>query len=191
MIRTLRTVAIGAAAAALVVGMTASPAAAKTRTFTDKRTDAVAALDITKVKVKNKKHAVVVRMTVPDFDKSKLGSVMLSIRTKSKGRPTFMVTKARIEGAGWMPPMFLDPTSEDIIVACKGDRVTFGAKSVTVRVPQRCLGANRKAVRVQPVLMGRDPELEMLEELPEPGPDAPLDAYPTFSARMSPWVGYR
>ncbi|MBW9205494.1 hypothetical protein KV097_06000 [Mumia sp. zg.B17] len=190
MIRTIRTLVVGAAAAGLVLATTASPAAAKTRTFSDPRGDAVAALDVTKIKVTNKKHAVVVRMTVPGFKKSKLGGVLVGLRTKAKGRPDFASMKIRIEGAGWMPLMFSGESDEDF-VSCKGDRISFGKRSVTVRIPQRCLERNKRAVRVSVALIGRDDALEM-EEMPEPGPDAVVDAYPSLtSTKMSPWVRYR
>lgn len=191
MIRPVRTLAAAGAAAALVLTATASPAAAKTRSFTDKRGDAQSALDITKVKVTNKKSAVVVRLSVPQLRKSKVGGVMVTLRTKSKGRPVYGVLKLRMEGAGWMPLMFVDETAEDFDTACKGDRVSFHKKSVTVRIPQRCLGANKKAVRVAAALMGRDDDL-FSDTDPKPGPDAPMDAYPSLTSdRMSPWASYR
>ncbi|WP_370614702.1 hypothetical protein [Mumia sp. Pv 4-285] len=191
MIRPIRTLAVGAAAVALVVGVSASPAAAKTRTFTDKSDDAVAALDITKVKVKNKKHVVVIRASVPGLDKAKVGGVSVGIRTKAKGRPEYALSKVRAEGR-WMPVTFMDLKSEDIMVSCKGDRISFGKKSVTVRIPQRCLGANKKAVRVGVALFGRDLDEVMIDEEPTSGPDAQFDVYPTIASnRLSPWVRYR
>ncbi|QMW65033.1 hypothetical protein H4N58_12455 [Mumia sp. ZJ1417] len=191
MIRTLRALAAAGAAAALVVTATASPAAAKTRSFTDKKDDATSALDITKVKVTNKKSAVVVRLSVPGLRKSKVGGVMVGVRTKAKGRPEFVSTKMRMEGAGWMPLMLMDEDSEELAVACKGDRVRFNKKSITVRLPQRCLGANMKAVKVVAAVFGRDDEI-LLEEEPEEGPEAQIDVYPSLtSERMSPWVRYR
>ncbi|MFD1827435.1 hypothetical protein [Mumia zhuanghuii] len=191
MIRTLRALAAAGAAAALVVTATASPAAAKTRSFTDKKDDATSALDITKVKVTNKKSAVVVRLSVPGLRKSKVGGVMVGVRTKAKGRPEFVSMKMRMEGAGWMPLMLMDEDSEELAVACKGDRVRFNKKSITVRLPQRCLGANTKAVKVVAAVFGRDDEI-LLEEEPEEGPEAQIDVYPSLtSERMSPWVRYR
>jgi len=191
MIRTLRTLAAAGAAAALVVTATASPAAAKTRSFTDKRGDATSALDITKVKVTNKKSAVVVRLSVPGLRKSKVGGVMVGVRTKAKGRPEFVSMKMRLEGAGWMPLMLIDEDSEELTVPCKGDRVRFGKRSITVRLPQRCLGGNTKAVKVVAGVFGRDDSL-FSEEEPKPGPDAQIDVYPSLtSERMSPWVRFR
>ncbi|WP_262848907.1 hypothetical protein [Mumia quercus] len=191
MIRPVRTLAAAGAAAALVLTATASPAAAKTRSFTDKRGDAQSALDITKVKVTNKKSAVVVRVSVPGLRKSKVGGVLVAVRTKAKGRPDYAAMKLRLEGSGWMPLMFFDESAEDFDTACKGDRVSFHKKSITVRIPQRCLGANKKAVRVAAAVMGRDEEGLFDEEL-KPGPDAPMDAYPSLTSdRMSPWVSYR
>ncbi|WP_167003508.1 hypothetical protein [Mumia sp. ZJ430] len=191
MIRTLRALAAAGAAAALVVTATASPAAAKTRSFTDNKDDATSALDITKVKVTNKKSAVVVRLSVPGLRKSKVGGVMVGVRTKAKGRPEFVSMKMRMEGAGWMPLMLMDEDSEELAVACKGDRVRFNKKSITVRLPQRCLGANTKAVKVVAAVFGRDDEI-LLEEEPEEGPEAQIDVYPSLtSERMSPWVRYR
>ncbi|MGH1564869.1 hypothetical protein [Mumia sp. DW29H23] len=186
MIRTLRTAAVAAATVALVVTATAAPAAAKTRTFADKSEDAVAALDITKVKVTNKKHAVVVRMTVPGFKKSQLGGVIVAIRTKGAGRPMFTAMKLRTDA--WAP---VDLVGEDgTSFPCKGDRVSFGKRSVTVRVPQRCLGLNKKAVRVGAALAGRD--WLTMEEEPKEGPDAVLDVYPKLTSdKLSPWVRYR
>jgi hypothetical protein len=189
-VRALRTLAVGAAATGLVLAVTASPADAKTRTFTDKRGDAAPAFDITKVKVTNKKRVVIVRATVPGLKKSQLGVVSVALKTRAKGRPIYMLSKARIENAGWMPLMFMDPRSDDLIVRCKGDKVTFGKRSITVRIPQRCLGDNRKALKAFVGLGGRD--FMTSEEEPKPGPDAQVDGYPSLSGnKLSPWVRYR
>ncbi|WP_370614700.1 hypothetical protein [Mumia sp. Pv 4-285] len=187
--RTLRALAVGAAAVALVVGATASPASAKTRTFTDKAGDALPALDITKVKVKNKKHVVVVRLSVPGLQRSKLGFVVIAVRTKTKGRPEYASMKLRFDGTGWTPLSLSGDELDD--VRCKGDRMTFGKRSVTVRIPQRCLGGNTRSVKVGAALAARD-WLEKGEPEPEPGPDAWGDAYPSItSEKLSPWVRYR
>ncbi|KAA1420572.1 hypothetical protein FE697_016605 [Mumia zhuanghuii] len=189
MSRALRGLVVGAAAAALVVGGAASPASAKTRSFEDARGDAQAALDITRVKVTNKKRAVVVRVTVPGLQRSKLGFVGVAIRTKAKGRPEYSALKMHWDAVGWMPLMLSDDTGED--VPCKGDRIRFGQRTITVRVPQRCLGDNVKAVRVGAAIAARD-WLEHEETEPEPGPDAWGDAYPKITGDgLSPWVRYR
>ena len=186
--RTLRTLAIGAAASALVVGVTASPAEAKTRSFKDARGDAAAAVDMTKVKVANKKRALVVRMTVPRLEKVQLEAVSVTIVTKARGRPLFISSKARRPDGSWSGLSLVSFQAEST-VRCRGDKIRFGARAITVRIPQRCLDRNRRAVRVGVALVSRQNDGT---SSPQPGPDTYADGYPSLvSPKQPPWVRYR
>ncbi|WP_262848905.1 hypothetical protein [Mumia quercus] len=173
---------------ALVVGAAASPAAAQTRTFSDARGDATAAVDMTKVKVANKKRALVVRITVPDLKKSALEGVNVTIVTKRRARPMYISTKSRYPDGPWSSLSLVSFQAESV-VRCRGDRIRFGARAITVRVPQRCLDRNRKAVRVSISLVSRANDGV---SSPEPGPDTYADGYPSLVApKQPPWVRYR
>ncbi len=182
-------VVVGAVATVLVAGASASPAAAKTRTFRDQAGDALPALDVTKVKVRNTKHAVVVRATIPDFRRRTADVVSVAVRTQAPGRPLFVAQKVR-HPSGWAPVELLAGGME--AVACKGDRVRFAARSVTVRIPQRCLEGNHSSVRIGFGVGGPGSQGLGLDELENPGPDLAVDAYPSLVVdKLSPWVRYR
>lgn len=186
--RCLRTVAVGAAVSALVVGSCASPAAAQTRTFSDPRGDATAAVDMTTVKVANKKRALVVRVAVPRFKKSRLEAVNVTIVTRARTRPLYISSKSRSPQGRWSPPSLVDFQAEST-VRCRGDRIRFGARAITVRVPQRCLDRNRRAVRVSVTLVSRQNDGV---SSPQPGPDTYADGYPSLVSPKQPrWVRYR
>ncbi|MFD1827436.1 MULTISPECIES: hypothetical protein [Mumia] len=186
--RTLRTLAVGAAVSTLVVGAAASPAVAKTRSFKDARGDATAAVDMTKIKVANKKRALVVRITVPELKKSELEAVTVTIVTKARARPLFISSKARYPDGPWSS-LALISFQDESTVRCRGDRIRFGARAITVRIPQRCLDRNRKPVRVSVSLVSRQNDGV---SSPQPGPDTYADGYPSLvSPKQPPWVRYR
>lgn len=186
--RVLRTLAVSAVAATLVVGATASPAAAKTRAFRDARGDATPAVDMTRVKVANKKRALVVRITVPELKKSELDAVTVTIATKARARPVFFSSKARYPDGPWSS-LALISFQDESTVRCRGDRIRFGARAITVRIPQRCLDRNRKAVRVSVSLVSREHDGV---SSPQPGPDTYADGYPSLVSPKQPrWVRYR
>ncbi|MGH1564868.1 hypothetical protein [Mumia sp. DW29H23] len=190
MTRTLRRAVVGAAAAALgasalVVTATTAPAAAKPRAFTDEPGDVPAALDITKVKVANTKHAVVVRLTVPGLRRSQVG--LVSVAVKARHRPVFVVTKARFDGR-WHR-VSLVRRDVGAVVRCRDDRVSFGERSITVRVPHRCLGGARRAVRVRAEVLSRASVSQLGD--PAPATGVPSDTYPDSRTGLSPWVRRR
>ncbi|MBW9205493.1 hypothetical protein KV097_05995 [Mumia sp. zg.B17] len=188
LIRTCRLLVTGTAAA-LVVSAAASPAAAETRVLTDPRHDAAAALDLTKVTVANTKRAVVVRITVPRLRRSKLAAISVVVRTRAAGRPEFVSLRTR-GVARWDRAVLTDDT--EATVRCSGDRVRIGKRSVTVRLPQRCLGGNRRAVRVGVALVGTDLKGVGPLEVDDPGPRTAIDVFPRLdSDRLSQWVRYR
>ncbi|QMW65031.1 hypothetical protein H4N58_12445 [Mumia sp. ZJ1417] len=180
----MRVLAVGMAASALVVGAAASPAAAKTRGFSDTRGDATSALDITKVKVANKKHAVVVRLSVPGLKNSQLG--LVSVTVKPRHRPMFAVTRARFDGRWHRASLVRRDVGA--VVRCRGDQVAFGRRSITVRIPHRCLGGSNTAVRVRAEVVEREDELT---RGPAPASAAVLggsDTFPDARHGLSAWV---
>ncbi|WP_370614705.1 hypothetical protein [Mumia sp. Pv 4-285] len=170
----------------------ASPAEAAVRRVDDPRGDALSALDVSAVTVRNARTRVTVTLRVPRLERRRVGGVTVFVRRKAPGRPEYAVSKVR-RGDGWRTTWQEFGASR---LVCKGLRVRLRERRVVVSIPQRCLGDNRSAVRVQAsvftraYLRGNVPDEVILD--PKPGPSLPIDGVPTVrGARMTPWVAHR
>ncbi|MBW9205495.1 hypothetical protein KV102_16605 [Mumia sp. zg.B53] len=184
---------VGAAVAlVLATGLLASPADAAARTVRDQRGDALSAVDITSLRVRNAEHRVRVTIRVPRLERRRVGGVTVFLGRKVAGRPEYAASKVRRAG-GWKTTWQQLDASR---LRCSGMRFRIRPRSVVLSVPQRCLGDNRAAVRVQVAvftrayLHGNVPEEVLID--PKPGPRLPIDGVPKArGARMTPWAAYR
>ena len=119
---------------ALVVA-TAGVAQAQQRTVRDRRGDAPASADLTRVSVRNAARAVTVRLKVRNLQR--FSDLTLNIDHRGAGRYVFRTAGTRRGFVTFERP------GADRRVPCSGRRVTrfTGTRSaLVVRIPQRCLG---------------------------------------------------
>ncbi|QMW65034.1 hypothetical protein H4N58_12460 [Mumia sp. ZJ1417] len=187
-----RTAVTLAIAVLLTLGLVAAPAQAAVRDVPDARGDALSALDISSLRVRNAEHRVTVALRIPRLERRRLGGFTVFVGRKVAGRPEYAASKVR-RGSGW------DTTwqrLDDERRSCKGLRMQVKPRRVVVSIPQRCLDANRSAVRVQVAvftrayLRGDVPDEVLLD--PSPGPTLPIDGVPKVrGTKMTRWVAYR
>ncbi|KAA1420569.1 hypothetical protein FE697_016590 [Mumia zhuanghuii] len=179
-------------AAALGAGFVVSPADAAVRRLDDPRGDALAALDISAVSIRNARSVVTVTLRVPRLERRRVGGITVFVRRKVAGRPEYAASKVR-RGDRWRTTWQEFGASR---LPCSGLRVRLRERRVVVSIPQRCLGHNRSAVRIQASLFtraylrGNVPDEVVLN--PTPGPTLPIDGVPSVrGTRMTPWVAHR
>ncbi|MGH1564871.1 hypothetical protein [Mumia sp. DW29H23] len=188
-----RTPLVGAVTAlVLASGLVASPADAAARTVKDARGDALPALDISSLRVRNAEHRVTVTLRIPRLERRRVGGVTIFLGRKVAGRPEYAASRVR-RGDGWRATWQELGESR---LRCEGLRWRTAPRRIVLSVPQRCLGANRAAVRVQVAvftrayLRGDVPDEVLLD--PRPSPTLPIDGVPKVQGtRMTPWVAYR
>lgn len=169
-----------------------SPAYGAVRDVRDARRDAIPALDISSLRVRNAEHRVTVTLRIPRLERRRLGGVTVFLGRKVAGRPEYAASKVR-RGSGWAKTW---QRLDDERRRCKGLRMRVKPRRVVVSVPQRCLDRNRAAVRVQVAvftrayLRGNVPDEVLLN--PSPGPTLPVDGVPKVGGvAMTRWVAYR
>ncbi len=132
---------LGVLSVSLVLTLVAAPASAQSLTTSDPADDTFAkGLDMTRIKVVNRDHAIVVTTTIV---KSKGGEMIASndprkargLRLVSDYRPKGETENFVLEGA------FTDKAAGDDVVKCKGFRVRWSDEepTVTMKLPSRCL----------------------------------------------------
>jgi hypothetical protein len=176
----------------LAAGLLTSSADAATRQWDDARRDAMPALDISSLTLRNAEHRVRVTLRIPALERRRLGGVTVYLGRKVAGRPEYAASKVR-RGDHWKKTW---QELGDSRRRCSGLRIRIHRHRVVVSVPQRCLDDNRAAVRVQAAvftrayLRGDVPDEVILD--PRPSPSLPIDGVPTVrGTRMTHWVGYR
>ena len=190
--RPVRAVVAVVTAVLLAVGLMAGPAQAAVRDVRDARGDALGALDIASLRVRNAEHRVTVTLRIPRLERRRIGGFTVFVGRKVKGRPEYAASKVR-RGSGWATTW---QRLDDKRLRCKGMRMRMKPRRVVVSIPQRCLDDNRSAVRVQVAvftrayLRGDVPDEVLLN--PSPGPTLPIDGVPKVrGTKMTRWVGYR
>ncbi|KHL15852.1 hypothetical protein CLV56_0488 [Mumia flava] len=193
----IRRISLVLAAAGLAITAVASPASAQTKRFEDRRGDADEAIDITRVKVKNAKGAIRVKVVIPQFRRSGTAAAAVTVKRLRKPRTRVAVSRFHLAGFGWSRGELLNERTGEPI-RCKGDRVRFTDRGFAIRIPQRCLPGKPGRIRAAAYTITRDAFSFDSDEddLVLSGPDADIDVFPQQSLervrpKLSPAVRYR